>query len=172
MRRLLRRLLRRGLAVAPAVVLVAACGSTPESSSMTSLPDDATVTYAFHDASVPPAYHRSITLTVTRDASLIVVDSYGDVLADEQVPTPDAVWDALGSTVPDVASLTVAGPEEGCVGGTGIDLTVATPADTLVDLEPQFCGGSNEAVGAEITAWVAPARALFAPTDVLAPEGA
>ena len=45
------------------------------------------------DASVPPQYHRSVTLTVTREDAHIVIDSYGDVLADERVPTPPAVWD-------------------------------------------------------------------------------
>lgn len=167
----MRRRLHGGLLLVSLALLAVGCGTPGEGSTMTGLPDDATVSYAFHDASVPPQYHRSITLTVTRAESRIVVDSYGDVLADEQVPTPAAVWDTLGSTLDDVSALVVAGPEEGCVGGTGIDLTVTTPTETLVDLDPQFCGGSNDGLDEAITAWIAPARALFPATDVLAPEG-
>ncbi len=158
------------VAVCASVVLLAACGGGGEEASV-GLPDDATVTYAFQDASVPPQYHRSVTLTVTREDARIVVDSYGDVLADERVPTPPAVWATLGETLPAVEGLTAADPEEGCTGGTGLRLTVATPAGPLVDLDPQFCGGSNDAIEAPITSWIAPARDLFPATDVLAPEG-
>ena len=152
------------------LALVAACSGSGEEAAV-GLPDDATVTYAFMDASVPPQYHRSVTLTVTQDESRIVVDSYGDVLADERVPTPATVWQALGSTLPAVEDLKVSDAGQGCTGGTGIRLTVATPAQSLVDLAPEFCGGANEALEEPIDAWIAPARDLFAPTDVLAPEG-
>lgn len=153
------------------VVLVAACGGSSEEGSV-GLPDEATVSYAYVDASVPPQYHRSVTLTVTREDAHIVVDSYGDVLADERTPTPAAVWETLGATLPAVEGLSVADPAQACTGGTAIRLTVATPADTLVDLDPQFCGGSNDALEAPIGAWIAPARELFPAMDVLAPEGA
>lgn len=165
------RRLSRALLLLPLALLAVGCGTSATEATVTGLPDDATVTYAFQDASVPPQYHRSVTLTVTKSDSRIVVDSYGDVLADEQVPTPAEVWDTLGSTLDDVTGLEVAGPVEGCVGGTGIALTVATPVETLVDLDPQFCGGSNDGLDEAITVWIAPARALFPTTDVLAPEG-
>lgn len=161
----------RALLLLPLALLAAGCGTSGEESNVTSLPDDATVTYAFHDASVPPQYHRSVTLTVNRTESRIVVDSYGDVLADERQPTPAEVWSTLGRTLDDLAEVTVAGPEEGCVGGTGIDLIVATADASIIDLDPQFCGGANEGLDERITAWIAPARELFADTDVLAPEG-
>jgi hypothetical protein len=150
-------------------MLLAACGSEEEAS--VGLPDDATVTYAFADASVPPQYHRSVVLTVTREDTRIVVDSYGEVLADEQVTTPSSVWTTLGSTLPTVSDLTTADPGQGCTGGTAIRLTVASPAGTLLDLDPQFCGGANDDLEDPIDAWIAPARDLFPATDVLAPEG-
>ena len=168
----MRHLLLRALLALPVALLAVGCGTTGEESEVTGLPDDATVTYEFHDASVPPPYHRSVTLTVTKADSRIVIDSYGDVLADEQVPTPTAVWEALGDTLEDVTDLAVAVPEEGCVGGPGIELSVTTPDETLVALDPQFCAGSNAGLDEAITAWIAPARALFPATDVLAPEGA
>jgi hypothetical protein len=48
---------------------------------------------------------------------------------------------------------------------------VATATQTTVDLQPQFCGGSNPGVEAAIDVWIAPARDLFPATDVLAPTG-
>ena len=134
------------------------------------LPGDAVVTYAFRDSSVPPPYHRSVTLTVTRDESRLVIDSYGDVLADESVATAPEVWAALGDSLATVSSLEADAAGEGCVGGTGMDLRVASGDEVLVDLSPEYCGGSNEALEAPILAWIAPARDQFPPTDVLAPE--
>lgn len=159
-----------GAVVLSATALVAGCGGSTEEASM-ALPDDATVTYAFMDASVPPQYHRSVTLTVTQEESHIVVDSYGDVLADERVPTPPTVWETLGSTLPAVEDLVVTDPGQGCTGGTAVRLTVATAGGSLVELAPEFCAGSNEALEESIDAWIAPARDLFPATDVLAPEG-
>jgi hypothetical protein len=129
------------------------------------------VVYAFRDSSVPPQYHRSVTLTVTADDARIVIDSYGDVLADERTPTPPAVWQQLGDTLPALEALEVADPGEGCVGGTSVEVTVSTPQDVLLSLDPQFCGGSNDGLEEPIEAWIAPARDLFPSTDVLAPEG-
>lgn len=133
------------------------------------LSDDAVVTYEFHDSSVPPPFHRSVTLTVTKDSSHIVIDSYGDVLADRTDPTPPAVWSALGASLPEVTGLTVDPADTGCTGGTGITLTVESGDATLVDLDPQFCGGSNSGLDAAIDAWIAPARDIFPSTSVLAP---
>ena len=164
------RHLLAAVAVAASVTLLAACGGRAEEAAV-GLPDDATVTYAFLDASVPPPYHRSVLLTVTREDAHIVVDSYGDILADERIATPASVWETLGATLPAVEGLTTADPGQGCTGGTGIRLTVATPTASLVDLDPQFCGGANDAVEEPIESWIAPARELFPPTDVLAPEG-
>ncbi len=166
----MRRTVLRAVVLSAALVVVAACGGSTDPATA-GLPDDATVTYAFTDSSVPPQYHRSVTLTVTRDEAHIVIDSYGDVLADERVPTPASVWETLGSTLPAVEALTVEASGEGCTGGTALRLTVETPSGPSVDLDPQFCAGSNEGLEESIDGWIAPARALFPATDVLAPEG-
>ena len=166
----MRRQLLAGLVLAP-IVLLSGCGSSGEVADVTGLPSDATVTYAFQDASVPPQYHRSVTVTVTETEASIVVDSYGDVLAQETVPTPPEVWQQLGDTLPALAALEVVDPGEGCVGGTGVEVTVETPQRVLLSMAPQFCAGSNEGLQEPIDAWIAPARDLFPPTDVLAPEG-
>ena len=166
----MRRRLPVGIALAAVLVLAVGC-STDGDADVTALPADATVVYAFHDSSVPPQYHRSVTLTVTVEEARIVVDSYGDVLADESAPTPSEVWQLLGDGLPGMRALEVAPPGEGCVGGTGVELSVTTPDEELLRLDPEFCAGSNGGLEEPIEAWIAPARALFPPTDELAPEG-
>jgi hypothetical protein len=42
------------------------------------------ITYRFEDSSVPPEYHRSYTITLTPERVNIVVDSYGDFIAQKE----------------------------------------------------------------------------------------
>jgi hypothetical protein len=53
------------------------------------------IVYHFQDASVPPQYHRSYTITVTRDHAHVIVDSYGDILADTSIDIAEQVIDDL-----------------------------------------------------------------------------
>lgn len=138
---------------------------------MPSLDDHAVITYAFHDSSVPPRYHRSVTLTVTKARARMVVDSYGTVLADEQRPTPEALWAGLVETLPTIEGRPVEVPAQGCTGGTRIDVLIDTGGTRLVDLRPEFCGGVNADLQDLIRTWIAPALALFPPVSQLAPEG-
>ncbi len=135
------------------------------------LPSDAIIQYDFQDSSVPPQYHRSYVLTITEAESQIVVDSYGDVLADETVPTSAEVWQQLSDGYPDVAALVLSPRVEECTGGTSFDLTVTQPKQTLLQMQADMCGGGNEDVDRVVTDWLAPARAQFPPMSDLAPEG-
>lgn len=153
------------------VALVAATGcSSEDADSGGALPEDATVTYAFQDSSVPPQYHRSYTLTVTQAESRIVVDSYGDVLADESAPTSTKVWQEISAGTPSIADLVPVGQVDGCAGGTSFDVEVTVPLETLVELSADLCGGDNDDVARVVTDWLAPARDQFPPMDELAPE--
>jgi len=53
------------------------------------------IVYSFKDASVPPQYHRSYTISVTGSQAHIVVDSYGDILAETTVDMPGRIMDDL-----------------------------------------------------------------------------
>jgi hypothetical protein len=153
------------------LLVVAGCGqATEEDPSRSALSDGSVIVYEFHDSSVPPEYHRSVTLTASKDETRIVIDSYGDVLAEESVPTPAATWTLMSETIGQVSGLAVTNTADGCTGGTSVELTVTTGDTQIVDLDPEFCAGSNEGVDEAIDGWIAPIRDLFAPTDVLAPE--
>ena len=57
------------------------------------------IVYHFQDASVPPQYHRSYTITVTREHAHIIVDSYGDILAEESIDIAEQVIDDLARDI-------------------------------------------------------------------------
>ena len=135
------------------------------------LPPTVTVTYEFHDSSVPPPYHRSYVLTFDHDTARIVVDSYGDVLADRTAPMTENAWSQVAQSFPEVQGLTVVEPEQGCTGGTSFAVSVADGGASSFSLHGSACGGVNLDTAERLTTWVAPVRALFPPMDQLAPEG-
>lgn len=136
-----------------------------------SFPDDAQVTYAFFDASVPPQFHRSWTLTVTREWARLVVTSYGDVLADRERGTPPQVWAALGQDWSLLKGLVPFSPLPPPVGGTGLRVTIAVEGGALLELLIDTPDGGNQQLLDRLSDWIRPARELFPPVDALAPPG-
>ncbi|MGB3713694.1 MAG: hypothetical protein WA996_04615, partial [Candidatus Promineifilaceae bacterium] len=53
------------------------------------------LTYRFGDASVPPEYHRSYSVSITPGEARIVVDSYGDILAEREVDISTGLFEAV-----------------------------------------------------------------------------
>lgn len=135
------------------------------------LPPTATVTYEFHDSSVPPPYHRSFVLTFDQTGARMVVDSYGDILADRSAPMTEGVWNQVAESFPQIAAVTVVEPEQGCTGGTSFAVSVADGGATSFALHGSECGGVNSDTADRLADWVAPVRALFPPMSQLAPEG-
>lgn len=134
------------------------------------LPPSATVTYEFHDSSVPPPYHRSFRLVFDRSQARIVVDSYGDVLADRTAAVSPAAWDEVAQGFPAVRGLVLADPADGCTGGTGFSATVAEDGTVRFSLSGLACGGVNSDAADRLAEWVGPVRSLFPPMNELAPE--
>ena len=120
------------------------------------LADTATIGYEYRDASVPPEFHRSYTLSISRDEVAAVVDSYGDVLYDATTPISDDVWERLADTFETVVDLEPDEIEDGCAGGTGRVLVIADGDQTLVDVDVEVCGGENADTADAIDAYVAP----------------
>lgn len=136
------------------------------------LPSSALVNYEFHDSSVPPPYHRSYVLTFDRSAARIVVDSYGEVLADRTAPMTDTAWGRVSQSYPDIRGVRVRDPEQGCTGGTSFAVTVADGDQQTFAVRGLACGGVNSDVAEKLATWVRPVRELFPPMNELAPEGA
>ena len=130
---------------------------------------DAVITYEFRDASVPPPDHRSFVITVDHTQTRIVVDSYGDVLADRSAPTPQAVWNRLGDTVGSLSDIVINEPEQGCTGGTSFVLSIKQGGSTSLALSGTECGGANSNAAQRLTDWIPPAQTLFPPMSQLAP---
>lgn len=153
-----------------ALMAVSSCSSAADPTAV-ELGSDTVITYQFLDSSVPPRYHRSYELRVTSSESRIVVDSYGDILADESVPTDPEVWKELGGTIDQVAGLRAEPAAEGCTGGTVTSLAVVDGDRVAADLMLEDCGAVNAANVEGVQEWIAPARDQFPPMDQLAPEG-
>ena len=77
------------------------------------------ITYNFTDASVPPEYHRSFSITVTADKVRIVVDSYGDILADREYEITNKQFDAIRKSLKKnkIGNCSLS-DDKGCTGGT------------------------------------------------------
>ena len=168
--------------VALALMTASACSSgssdagsssegTPVPTAALHLADDSVITYHLQDSSVPPQFHRSVTVTVTKGTTRVVIDSYGDVLADRSTKTPSEVWAMLDAGMPEAATMVVNDHPKGCTGGTGRTLDVVTGGQKVVNVEAEFCAGSNTGLDTRIDSWINPARALFPPTDQMAPTG-
>ena len=150
-----------------AAVAMSACGAAADPPA--GLPDDATVSYTFRDSSVPPPYHRSFVLTFDRAQARIVVDSYGDVLADRSAPMTAEAWSQVSASFGGLRDIVIIEPEQGCVGGTSFVLSVS--GSVTFDLSGTQCGGANSNAAERLTQWVRPVRSLFPPMAQLAPEG-
>ena len=102
------------------------------------------IIYHFLDASVPPPYHRSFTITATEAEVRVVVDSYGEILADETLPLEPGVFQGL------VDALTMSdiriGEEissEGYTGGTTETLTVYAGDEVIFSGYVYNCAGKK-----------------------------
>ncbi len=118
----------------------------------------ATVVYEFHDSSVAPEYHRSYTVTVTAGSATVVVDSYGDVIAQDTQPIDDVTWRA---TVDAAAALagTASSENTGCAGGTSDELTALDAAGA--DVVHVFVDHCDSPGGPDLSIVVSSVLSLF-----------
>ena len=102
------------------------------------------IVYRFGDASVPPQYHRSYTITVTAGQARVVVDSYGDVLAEQAYEITREEFEGI------VRSLSrhrigraELGEDEGCTGGTTETISYSDGVNELFSGSVYHCGGRD-----------------------------
>ena len=102
------------------------------------------ITYRFQDASVPPEFHRSYTITVSKDRLKITVDSYGDILAEEEYRISKNQFEGL------IASLkenhikhAELGDDDGCTGGTSETISYSNLFEEIFSGTVYHCGGKD-----------------------------
>jgi hypothetical protein len=102
------------------------------------------ITYHFGDASVPPRYHRSYTIKVTAGSIRIVVDSYGEVLADKEYEIAPEQFNAIKRSLAKsrIKNCALDG-EDGCTGGTSESISYVDNQGNQFSGSIYHCGGKN-----------------------------
>jgi hypothetical protein len=102
------------------------------------------ITYAFLDASVPPEYHRSYMITVTANTASVVIDSYGDELANEVYETTGEQFiDLKNSLATNRIRSCFLGDDSGCSGGTSESVTYSDDEGQMFSGMVYHCGGRD-----------------------------
>lgn len=101
--------------------------------------------FQFHDSSVPPPYHRSYELRFEGSEVHIIVDSYGDILADETIEIGEENVAKAFELVRkyEIQNKEENDEDEGCTGGTGISIAFGTDEELYCDGYVYFCGGEQ-----------------------------
>lgn len=101
------------------------------------------IVYSFGDSSVPPQYHRSYVITATPENIHIVVDSYGNILADTtyEMNTENfkLLTDKLSETGLKNKKKTT--ENKGCTGGTTKSVVIFKGEKTIINGTSYICGG-------------------------------
>lgn len=102
------------------------------------------VVYGYGDSSVEPQYHRSYVIEATPDSVRVVVDSYGDVLADSTYALSETRFEALLSKLDraELRAVSYTGGQRG-TGGTSESFTVMRGSEVLLSGEVYHCGGED-----------------------------
>ncbi|MBN2015582.1 hypothetical protein JW766_02005 [Candidatus Dojkabacteria bacterium] len=101
------------------------------------------IEYRFTDASVPPEYHRSYTIEVTPDSISIKVDSYGDILVEEEYDINEKefqeIVDSLAKNKIDKKKLS--SDNDGCTGGTSESISYIKEDGGTFEASVYHCAG-------------------------------
>lgn len=103
------------------------------------------IEYRFGDSSVPPPYHRSYTISLTPDAIKVVVDSYGEVTAQQEKPVDQASFDLMVAALEKhgIGHRVAAKDELGCSGGTTESIAFWKGEEEAFSASVYHCGGDD-----------------------------
>jgi len=102
------------------------------------------IIYHFTDASVPPEYHRSYIMTVTTDKVRIIVDSYGDILADEEYENTSKQYNEIRDSLKrNKIRNCILGDDKGCSGGTIERISFSDGENEIFSGSVYHCGGKD-----------------------------
>ncbi len=121
------------------------------------------IVYHFGDASVPPDAHRSYAITVTPDGVRIVVDSYGEILADKIIPIAAGRFDLLKKSFAHrkIGPCERGGDDAGGTGGTSETLSSYHGDRKLFSGTVHHCGGTDSGtLGGDVAGFAADVKGL------------
>ncbi len=103
------------------------------------------IVYSFGDSSVPPQYHRSYVITATPENIHIVVDSYGNILADTTYEMNTENFKLLTDKLLETGLKNKKKPTDnnGCTGGTTKSVVVFEGEKTTISGTLYICGGET-----------------------------
>lgn len=102
------------------------------------------IVYRFGDASVAPEFHRSYEITLTPDRLEVVVDSYGEVLAQRVYDLAEGQFDNLMLSLERNVTFGIELEEdEGGTGGTSETISLSDGEKTVFYGTVYHCGGKD-----------------------------
>jgi hypothetical protein len=102
------------------------------------------ISYYFGDASISPEYHRSYSVIVTSNKVRIVVDSYGNILTDEEHEITNDQFDDIKNSLRKngIRNCTL-GQDENCTGGTTERVSFSDGKNEIFSGSIDHCGGED-----------------------------
>ena len=102
------------------------------------------IVYRYDDSSVPPKYHRSYKIEANDNKISIVVDSYGQILAQEEFPITANQFSELVVYLNEKRVHNTKNTESmGCTGGTGENIVFSAGAKVVFKGYVYHCGGKD-----------------------------
>jgi hypothetical protein len=102
------------------------------------------VVYKYIDASVPPQYNRNYTITVTTTHSSVIVDSYGDLIAQQEYTvTQENFNDIISSLVDNEIDKGEDREASGCTGGNGAEIEYYEGDNEVFSAYRYSCANTN-----------------------------
>jgi len=102
------------------------------------------IVYRYDDSSVPPKYHRSYKIETIDNKIIIVVDSYGQILAQEEFPITATQFSELVVYLNEKRVHNTKNTESmGCTGGTGENIVFFAGAKVVFKGSVYHCGGKD-----------------------------
>jgi hypothetical protein len=100
------------------VVILAIMETLPNTTGIKFIESAPKLVYRFIDSSVPPEYHRSYTIAAAPEKVNVMVDSYGDILAEYDFPLSEKSFrEFLTELRQIIVFQTEPGENQGCPGG-------------------------------------------------------
>ena len=122
------------------------CNGNPDSNSdgekMAAKTNIKKIVYHFEDSSIPPEYHRSYSITLTTEKTHIIVDSYGDIIAEKEYKISKKQFiHIIHSLAENNIRKQPLGDNEGCTGGTTEILSYWDERSEIFSAYVYHCGG-------------------------------